>query len=126
MNGNNVVALAKRLLGYDNDEGIVNEINSKGISAVNAVYADLFMKLKQGGCDGVDKNAKYGRIEDMSKAIALSDDIMNDCFVYGVASWIARIMGDGDNERFYSTLYEYKRDWYCRVACKTYVADKMP
>ena len=112
MTGRAAFMKALIMLQYDNgieavDDGILKQMNA----VINSVYVELFRFVRQ---RGMIEDTEYAPIEDMDKAIALPDEIMNDCFVYGVAMWIAQGQNDSNNQRFFAGLYEYKRN---RLSC---------
>ena len=128
MNGRDAFDKAVKMLGYNDDFGIMNEaeINRRMGVVVNAVYADLYFNLFN-----VDaKKSDFCEMNDMLEDIPLPSNVLNDCFVYGVCMWLAQSMGDSENQRFFTNLYEYKRLDYLKKANESFdrllINDVMP
>lgn len=91
---------AMALLGYTNQDGVIDNDNTmpKLLTIGNAVYAEL-----------QDKAQELDRLISIDDEIPLSDRVIMDCMVYGVAMWLAMHNSDGDSQQIFSTLYEQKK-----------------
>lgn len=109
MTGKNIFDRAIALLGYNSSGESFNDsvLIARCDSIINAVYNDLANELLRSGV--IDKIMPLNSV---NESIPLPKTVMNDCFLYGVAMWIAQSENDGDNQRFFARLYEYKRDFY--------------
>lgn len=95
-----VVNEAMGLLGYTNQDGVIDNDNTmpKLLTIGNAVFIEL-----------QDKNAQLKRLVSIDEEIPLSDRVIMDCMIYGIAMWIALHNSDGDNQQIFSSLYEQKK-----------------
>ena len=91
---------AMALLGYTNQDGVIDNDNTmpKILSIGNAIYAEL-----------QDKTDEFDRLISIDDEIPLSDRVIMDCMVYGIAMWLALHNSDGDNQQIFSSLYEQKK-----------------
>lgn len=90
---------AMRLLGYTNQDGIIDDISEERLLTIgNAVFADLQYK-----------DEEFKRLLSVQQEIPLDDRVLTDCFVYGVAMWIAMQNFDGDNQAVFQSLYQQKK-----------------
>ncbi len=103
MKASEILNISLKMLGYSESNGnvkLTQRIRNKAVVAINLVYSDLWRVL--GKCD-------FKPIKSVSEEIKLPEDIINDVFVYGVCMHIAQSESDGDNQQFYSALYNRKR-----------------
>ena len=109
MTGKNIFDRATALLGYNSSGESFNDsvLIARCGSIVDAVYNDLANELKRSGV--IDEIVPLKRV---NEPIPLPITVLSDCFLYGVAMWIAQSENDSDNQRFFARLYEYKRDFY--------------
>ena len=112
MTGKNIFDRACDLLGYNSSGVSFND------SIIHAVYNDLANELKQSGV--IDEILP---LRNMNEPIPLPQTVLNDCFLFGVAMWIAQSENDSDNQRFFARLYEYKRDFYRKNAAFAVIDD---
>lgn len=91
---------AMSLLGYTNQDGVIDNDNTlpQLLAIGNSVFAEL-----------QDKEGKFERLVNVDDEIPLSDRVIMDCMVYGIAMWVALHNSDGDNQQIFSTLYEQKK-----------------
>lgn len=120
MTGRNIFDRAIALLGYNSSGVSFNDsvLIARCDSIINAVYNDLANELKQSGV--IDEILP---LESMNEPILLPKAVLNDCFLFGVAMWIAQSENDGDNQKFFAGLYEYKRDFYRKNAAFAVIDD---
>lgn len=116
MRADQIIQSAMALLGYADEEGNINspKLHSVSISAVNAIYSDLYYLEKEEG---------FLPIGSANEEIKLSERILNDVMVYGVASFIAQSTGDSNNQFYYSQMYNEKRK---KVSAKSEIQDTLP
>lgn len=109
MTGKNIFDRATALLGYNSSGESFNDsvLIARCGSIVDAVYNDLANELKRSGV--IDEIVP---LKGVNEPIPLPITVLSDCFLYGVAMWIAQSENDSDNQRFFARLYEYKRDFY--------------
>lgn len=102
MTAQKMIEKALLLLGLSDMQGNVADprFQSSALSAVNAVYADLF--FVRGG-------KGFTEISDTAQSINLDERTLNDVMPYGVASFIAQSLGDMDNQQYFSMIYNAKR-----------------
>lgn len=92
-----------KLLGYSDNDGnveLTSRIRNKAIVAVNLVYGDLWR---------AHGNGDFEPIKSLEDVIKLSSDVMNDIFLYGLAMHIARSENDGDQQQYFTQLYNARR-----------------
>ncbi len=90
------------LLGFNDMNGNTADprFQVTALNAVNSVYADLFY------CLYTDNFKELGTL---SEEIDLPERVLNDVMPYGVASFIAKNVGDGENQQFFAQMYNTKR-----------------
>ncbi|MEE1018350.1 MAG: hypothetical protein UH824_02580 [Acutalibacteraceae bacterium] len=120
MTGKNIFDRACDLLGYNSSSVSFNDsvLIARCDSIIHAVYNDLANELKQSGV--IDEILP---LRNMNEPISLPQTVLNDCFLFGVAMWIAQSENDSDNQRFFARLYEYKRDFYRKNAAFAVIDD---
>ncbi len=93
---------ALTLLGYNDMNGNTADARFQvtALNAVNFVFADLFYCLNDTGFKELGK---------LSEEIDLPERVLNDVMPYGVASFIAKNVGDGENQQFFAQMYNTKR-----------------
>lgn len=98
---------ALTLLGYTNSYGISGNstLSQRKLAALSAVYSELFYLCGKSGEPKVELDAQ----------IDLPPIVVNDCFVYGVAMWVAQTESDGDNQALYANIYTQKRAQCTRI-----------
>jgi hypothetical protein len=97
-----IIEKAIKLLGYDTLQkaGSITDIDESAITALNAVYADLYFLInKEGFC----------QITNATQTVNLPEKALNDIMPYGVASFMASFQGDNDSQQFFSKIYNLKR-----------------
>lgn len=113
MNVKGVFQRALELCGRDEYELVDDaRLRSRELGIAKAVYDDLYFEAKRQGAGWINNNP-YLPPKSTSDEVKLCDDIVSDCFVYGVAMWIAEGESDNDDQRFFSEIYERKRGHYC-------------
>lgn len=120
MTGKNLFEKAIALLGYNASGESFNDsvLIARCSSIINAVYNDLTNELLRSGV--IDEILPLGG---MNEPVPLPRAVLNDCFLYGTAMWIAQSENDSDNQRFFARLYEYKRDFYRKNAAFAVIDD---
>ncbi len=102
---------ALKLLSYIGEDGSYDDsLNLKALSIINAVYADLYFLKNEDG---------FKPLSNLSETPLLSNRILNDVFVYGVAMHLALSVGDGINQQVFTTIYNSKRCSILTVDTKT-------
>lgn len=102
MTAQKIIEKALLLLGLGDMQGNTADprFQSSALSAVNAVYADLFF---------VKGGKGFTEISDTSQSIEFDEKILYDVMPYGVAAFIAQSLGDMDNQQYFSMIYNTKR-----------------
>lgn len=92
-----------KMMGYSDGDGNV-ELNARirngAIVTVNLVYGDLWRTCK---------TEEFEPIATLDDEILLPKKAMGDVFMYGLAMHIARSENDGDQQQYYTMLYNAKR-----------------
>lgn len=105
MTGRELFNKAMILLGYTDSDGSVqmsDRINSRALTCVNQVYADLFYASYSGRA--------FSPLTNLSGVVELPERILNEVAPYGVASFIAQSEGDGENNQIFIALFNKKRN----------------
>lgn len=92
-----------KMLGYTNADGnaeLSGRIMNSAVVTVNLVYSDLWL-----ACN----NGEFEPIKSLSDEIKLPKKALGDVFMYGLAMHIARSENDGDQQQYYTMLYNAKR-----------------
>lgn len=102
MTANQISTKALILLGYNDMNGNTSDprLQVTALNAVNAIYADLFYKFNSKG---------FKELGTLAEELDLPERILNDVVPYGVAAFIAKNIGDGENQQYFSALYNTKR-----------------
>lgn len=100
---------ALALLGYTGEYDFSNDsaLLKRTVTIANAVFSDLFYLIHPRRSDGSE--VTFTPITSASQTVDLPDRIVNDCFVYGLAMWLAQSENDGDNQQLFAALYNQKR-----------------
>ena len=103
MTGQEAFEQAMGLLGYANGNGLRNDnaLLQRALPILNAVYGDLYYVS--------EKKNPYKPIVSIAEEVPLPERVTNDCFVYGVAMWLAQSENDGDNQQLFASIYNQKR-----------------
>lgn len=94
---------ALKMLGYTDSDGnteLASRIRNCAAVTVNLVYADLWRMFN---------TDPFIPIKSLNDTINLPQNVLNECFLYGLAMHIARSENDGDQQQFYTLLYNSKR-----------------
>ncbi len=94
---------ALKMLGYTDSDGnseLTGRLRNKAVVTVNLVYGDLWRACNTGD---------FEPIKSLSDEIKLPGRAMGDVFLYGLAMHIARSENDGDQQQYYTMLYNAKR-----------------
>lgn len=116
MTGEQIIAKAIFLLGYNDMFGNTNDARFQvtAKNALNFIYSDLFY---------INQTKGFKEIEGFSDEIELPERALFDVMPYGVAAFIAQAMGDGENQQYFSQLYNLKRK---ALADPGTIADAIP
>ncbi len=89
------------MLGYVEPNGHFDDtLQKKALSAVNAIYADLYYLLNDSGFVPAKK---------LTDTINLPERVLYDVACYGVAMHLSLLEADSLNEQIFATLYNSKR-----------------
>jgi hypothetical protein len=102
MTAKDIANKALVLMGYNDMNGNTADprFQVTALNAVNFVYADLFYCIYTEGFKELGK---------LSEDVDLPERVLNDVMPYGVASYIAKNVGDGDNQQYFAQIYNTKR-----------------
>ncbi len=103
MTGQEMVKKAAAILGYTDNGGNVQlsaRITSRSLTLINLIYSDLWRICNDGD---------FSPIGGLQEELALPERALNDVMPYGVAMMIAQSESDGDQQQFYSAIYNRKR-----------------
>lgn len=98
MNVHEIILTALTLLGYRDTEP--ERYQSTAINAVNQVYSDLYYS------SGKRNFEKVSSAEDI---VNLPERLLVDVMPYGVAGFIAKSLGDSENQQYFGEMYNLKR-----------------
>ena len=90
------------LLGYTDGSGNIapnSHLRQRTLTAINAVYADLFYALGR---------TEFSPVLSPEDAIDLPERVLNDVMPYGAAAFLAQSENDGDQQQYYIMLYNEK------------------
>ena len=102
MTAKDIISKAIVMLGYNDEQGNTSDSRFQ-IAAKNAlkiVYSDLFYCLNSKG---------FEEIKSLTDEIKLPERVLNNVMPYGVASFIAESIGDGEKQQFFTVIYNRKR-----------------
>lgn len=105
------------LLSYTDGSGSIAQnahLRQRTLTAINAVYADLFYALGR---------TEFSPVLSPEDAIDLPERVLNDVMPYGAAAFLAQSENDGDQQQYYIMLYNQKRAALTRSES---VEDSMP
>lgn len=97
-----------KMMGYSDSDGnteLTARIRNQAVVAVNLVYSDLWRACNTG---------EFEPIESLDNEINLPKKALGDVFMYGLAMHIARSENDGDQQQYYTMLYNSKRSGLTR------------
>ena len=92
-----------KMLGYSDSDGnveLTNRIRNGAVVTINLVYGDLHRAVSSG---------EFEPIKSLDEEIKLPQKALGDVFMYGIAMHIARSENDGDQQQYYTMLYNAKR-----------------
>lgn len=92
-----------KMIGYSDSDGnveLTSRIRNSAIVTVNLVYSDLHRAVGSGEFEG---------IKSLDDEIKLPQKALGDVFMYGIAMHIARSENDGDQQQYYTMLYNARR-----------------
>ena len=105
------------LLGYTDGSGNIApdaRLRQRVLTAINAVYADLFYALGK---------TDFSPVMSPEDTIDLPERVLNDVMPYGAAAFLAQSENDGDQQQYYIMLYNQKRAALTRSES---IEDNMP
>ena len=94
---------ALKMLGYSDSDGnaeLTQRLRNRAVVTVNLVYGDLWR---------IFNSESFKTIKSMDDEVALPEKALGDVFLYGLAMHIARSENDGDQQQFFTMLYNAKR-----------------
>ena len=92
-----------KMIGYSDSDGnveLTSRIRNSAIVTVNLVYSDLHRAVGSG---------EFEPIKSLDDEIKLPQKALGDVFMYGIAMHIARSENDGDQQQYYTMLYNSRR-----------------
>ena len=92
-----------KMLGYSDSDGnveLTNRIRNDAVVTINLVYGDLHRAVGSG---------EFEPIKSLDEEIKLPQKALGDVFMYGIAMHIARSENDGDQQQYYTMLYNSRR-----------------
>lgn len=103
MTANSLFNDALKMLGYTDNDGnaeLTSRLRNRAVTTVNLVYVDLWRIYNSG---------EFKPIKLLSDEIKLPEKALGDVFLYGLAMHIARSENDGDQQQFFTMLYNSRR-----------------
>lgn len=103
MKANELLNNALKMLGYSDSDGnieLTQRIKNSAIVKVNLVYSELWRIFNTG---------EFTPIKSLGQEIMLPEKVLSEAFIYGLAMHIARSENDGDQQQFFTYLYNAKR-----------------
>ncbi len=103
MKANELLNNALKMLGYSDSDGnveLTSRIRNGAIVTVNLVYGDLWRICNTG---------EFEPINSLANEVKLPQKALGEVFLYGLAMHIARSENDGDQQQYFSHLYNAKR-----------------
>ena len=94
---------ALKMLGYSDSDGnaeLTQRLRNRAVVTVNLVYGDLWR---------IFNSESFKPLKSMDDEVALPEKALGDVFLYGLAMHIARSENDGDQQQFFTMLYNAKR-----------------
>lgn len=92
-----------KMLGYSDSDGnveLTQRIRNGAIVNLNLVYSDLWRAAGSGD---------FEPVKSLDDELNLPAKALGDVFMYGLAMHIARSENDGDQQQYYTMLYNAKR-----------------
>lgn len=92
-----------KMLGYSDSDGnieLTQRIRKGAVLIINLVYSDLWKTVSK---------ETFVPITSLDDEIKLPQKALGDVFMYGLAMHIARSENDGDQQQYYTMLYNAKR-----------------
>lgn len=116
MTGSEIIAKALFLLGYNDMNGNTSDARFQPAAknALHFIYSDLFY---------VNQREGFKELGGLNEEIALPERALVEVMPYGVAAFIAQAMGDGENQQYFSNLYNLKRK---TLAESKHIEDVLP
>lgn len=109
MTAREVLNSALKLLGYNeaNNSGeLPQRIIGRATAIINVIYAELWRS--EGGNE-------FKPIASLTDEIKLTERVLNEIMPCGVAMMIAGSESDGDNQNFWSEIYNRKRSTMAHI-----------
>ncbi len=103
MKANELLNNTLKMIGYSDSDGnveLTQRIRNGAIVTINLVYGDLWRIFNEG---------VFEPIKSLDDEINLPQQALGDVFMYGLAMHIARSENDGDQQQYYTMLYNAKR-----------------
>lgn len=103
MTGNQLLNNALKVLGYTDQNGnaqLTSRVRNSAVVNINLVYSDLWR---------ITRDEPFEPINSLGDTIDLPESVLHDVFLYGLCMHIARSENDGDQQQFYTVLYNQKR-----------------
>lgn len=103
MTGNQLLNTSLKILGYTDQNGnaqLTSRVRNSAVVNINLVYSDLWR---------ITHTESFEPINSLGDTIDLPGNALHDVFPYGLCMHIARSENDGDQQQFYSVLYNQKR-----------------
>ena len=103
MKASELVNNTLKMLGYSDSDGnveLTQRLRNRAIVTVNLVYGDLWRIFNKG---------VFEPIKSLSDEIKLPEKATGDMFLYGLAMHISRSENDGDQQQYFTMLYNAKR-----------------
>lgn len=103
MKASELINNALKMIGYSDSDGnseLTGRLRNKAVVTVNLVYGDLWHICNTGD---------FEPIKSLSDEIKLPQKALGDVFMYGLAMHIARSENDGDQQQYFTMLYNAKR-----------------
>lgn len=104
MTGAQMFITALNMLGYTTSE----RFQSKALTTINQVYADIWYCVNDTEKNLTD-DTDFTPLKNLADDINLNTRILHDIMPYGVAAVLAQIENDGDNQQYFTMLYNRKR-----------------
>lgn len=103
MKANEILNNTLKMLGYTESDGnvqLTQRIRNSAITNINLVYSDLWKTVSK---------EPFECIKSLDDEIQLPQNILSECFLYGLAMHISRSENNGDQQQYFSYLYNSKR-----------------
>ncbi len=103
MTANTILNDTLKMLGYTDSDGnpeLTERIRNHAIVIFNLVYADLWR---------ICRAESFKPIKSLDDKIDLPQNAMGDVILYGLAMHISRSENDGDQQQYFTQLYNARR-----------------